>query len=118
MLQGLDPAAPLSILSEAITGSAQEKLGEAGLPRLPRRFAGELLESVIVEIPPKETRVWDGFVEIGYARATESSRAVSTSEASSPIESESISTTGPPRKLTVGIGSTPGLRGIRRTLRQ
>ena len=69
MLQGLDPAAPLSILSEAITGYAQEKLGEAGLPRLPRRFAGELLESVIVEIPPKETRVWDGFVEIGYARA-------------------------------------------------
>ena len=69
VLQGLDPAAPLSILSEAITGYAQEKLGEAGLPRLPRRFAGELLESVIVEIPPKETRVWDGFVEIGYARA-------------------------------------------------
>lgn len=65
VLQSLDPAAPLSILSEAITGYAQEKLCEAGLPRLPRRFAGELLESVIVEIPPEETRVWDGFVEIG-----------------------------------------------------
>ena len=65
VLQSLDPAAPLSILSEAITGYAQERLGEARLPRLPRRFAGELLEAVIVEIPPEETRVWDGFVEIG-----------------------------------------------------
>lgn len=65
VLQSLDPGAPLSLLSEVITGYVQAQLGEASLPRLPRRFASELLEAVSLEILPNDTQVWSGFVEIG-----------------------------------------------------
>lgn len=65
MLQSVDPAAPLCVLSEAITGYAQAWLGERRLPRLPRRFACELLQAVTIEIVPGDTRLWGGFLEIG-----------------------------------------------------
>ncbi|MCE2875440.1 MAG: hypothetical protein LW625_07370 [Planctomycetaceae bacterium] len=65
VLQSLDPTAPLCLLSEAITGYTQARLGGQRLPRLPRRFARELLDAVTVEILPVDTQVWSGFVEIG-----------------------------------------------------
>jgi hypothetical protein len=65
LLQSLDPAAPLCLLSEAITGYAQARLGEQRLCRLPRRFACELLQAVTMEIVPDDTQVWGGFLEIG-----------------------------------------------------
>lgn len=65
VLQSVDPAAPLCLLSEAITGYAQACLGERRLPRLPRRFACELLQAVTMEIAPVDTRLWGSFLEIG-----------------------------------------------------
>ncbi|MFZ4722505.1 MAG: hypothetical protein ACOYMI_05075 [Phycisphaerales bacterium] len=65
VLQSLDPAAPLCLLSEAITGYAQVQLGERRLPRLPRRFACELLQAITMEIVPDDTKVWGSFLEIG-----------------------------------------------------
>jgi len=65
VLQSFDPAAANYLLSEAITSYTEVQLSEARLPRLPRRFAGELLGSVMVEIPPGDTTVWESSVEIG-----------------------------------------------------
>ncbi|MBM4007259.1 MAG: hypothetical protein FJ292_06810 [Planctomycetes bacterium] len=65
VLQSLDPAAPLCLVSEAITGYAQVQLTERRLPRLPRRLTCELLQAVTMEIMPDDTKVWGGFLEIG-----------------------------------------------------
>ena len=65
VLQSFDPSAATYLLSEAITCYTQVQLSEFRLPRLPRRFAGELLGSVTVEILPNDTTVWESSVEIG-----------------------------------------------------
>lgn len=65
VLHSIDPAAPLAMLSDAITDYTQLQIAEPRLPRFPRRFAGELLRAGIVEITPGDTKVWGSFVEIG-----------------------------------------------------